>query len=97
VGVTGPNHFRGVVKQEPWDGCAGNLRQKLSFRDEGKLCRACLKRTTADNTYTGKGGTKRSGVKTSFGWSKHSLRVQVAIPVSVVGIRAINFFAPSFS
>jgi hypothetical protein len=36
------------VKQEPWDGCAGNLSPELSFRDEGKLCRACLKRTRAD-------------------------------------------------
>ena len=33
--------------------------KELSFRDEGKLCRACLKRTRADKTYTGKDGIKR--------------------------------------
>jgi hypothetical protein len=33
--------------------------QELSFRDEGKLCHACLKRTTADNTYTTDKGSKR--------------------------------------
>jgi len=43
------------VKQEPWDGWAGNLSQELSFHNEGKLCLACLKSTTADNT--GKDGT----------------------------------------
>lgn len=31
------------MKQNPPDGCAGNLRQAPSFRDEGKLCSACLK------------------------------------------------------
>ena len=47
------------MKQEPRDGWVGNLSQELSFRDEGKLCRACLSRTKADNTYSGKGGSKR--------------------------------------
>ena len=51
------------MKQEPWDGWAGNLSQELSFRDEGKLCRACLKRTTADNTYIGKGGSTRGSAR----------------------------------
>ena len=46
-----------VSETGPSDGWAGNFSQELSFRDEGKLCRACLKRTTADNTNDG--GTRR--------------------------------------
>ncbi len=47
------------------DGWAGNLSQELSFRDEGKLCHACLKRTTADNT--GKGRQRSATRRVSAG------------------------------
>ena len=37
----------GLTISNSRDGYAGNLSQQLSFRDEGKLCRACLKGTKA--------------------------------------------------
>ena len=42
--------------------------QELSFRDEGKLCHACLKRTTVDNAYrlSSSGGASISSSASSF-------------------------------
>ena len=45
--VTGPNLSGTAVKQGPEMAARATSGNELSFRDEGKLCRACLKGTKA--------------------------------------------------